>query len=99
MILGVGPMSILAAGLTGHVPGDRGSPRGADCLAHADTEPDQRGPHHLRPAPEGDVPMSAAKKRGPGRPQLHSETKLMAFRVPVKVADYITSVIATIKGL
>ena len=39
--------------------------------------------------------MSAPKKRGPGRPQLHAETKLIVIRVPVRVFDMLNGVIST----
>jgi hypothetical protein len=41
----------------------------------------------------------AEKKRARGRPQVHGETKLMQFRVPLEVATIIQSVINTIKTL
>jgi hypothetical protein len=41
--------------------------------------------------------MSGPKRRGPGRPQLHAETKLMAFRVPAEVGEIIGAVISSIK--
>jgi hypothetical protein len=43
--------------------------------------------------------MSAVKKRGRGRPQVHSETKLMQFRVPIEVETLINTVISSIKVL
>ena len=49
--------------------------------------------------PRDDAMTKVEKKRGPGRPRLYAETKLMQFRVPVEVATLIESAISTIKGL
>jgi hypothetical protein len=44
--------------------------------------------------------MSAPKKRGPGRPQLHKKgTRLMVIRVPEEVGTVIEGVIGRIKVL
>jgi hypothetical protein len=43
--------------------------------------------------------MTAPKKRARGRPQVHGETKLMQFRVPLEVATILQSVISTIRTL